>query len=117
MTVAYNLGEGLDAATSVFKAPKEGIYKFTVRTFAFGERTILGLALHTPSLITKNVLWVQARSPGVLSTLIALKAGEEVVPFFDVEKYLVASTKEDRGSLYNEFSGELVAELCGGKAC
>jgi hypothetical protein len=119
-TVPYNIGEGFDPTTSVFKAPKEGLYKFTVRSYAFTERTFLGVALHSPSsLLVKTGLWVRARSPGVASALLPLKIGEGVVPVFYAEEEPVASAdlEVDRGPLFNEFSGELVAEMCGGKPC
>jgi hypothetical protein len=120
-TVPYNIGEGFNPTTSVFKAPKEGLYKFLVRNYAFAERTFLGVAMHSPSsaLLVKTGLWVRARSPGVASTLLPLKTGEGVVPVFYAEKEPVASAdlEVDRGPLFNEFSGELVAEMCGGKPC
>jgi hypothetical protein len=116
-TAPYNLGEDLDLATSIFNAPKDGIYKFTVRSYAFGDRTCVGVAIKGSALLVKTALWVNARSPGVASTILQLEAGEEVVPIIYVETDPIPSSSAYRGPVFNEFSGELVAELCGGKAC
>ena len=117
--VSSNTGNGYVQVGNVyvFKAPKEGIYKFSLRLFAFGDRTIIGLATY-PSMVKRSMVWVKGQTSAVITTMTILAKDEMVAPVYNLENESNSSGDVDpKSSALNEFSGELIGELCGGKPC
>ena len=111
MSLIPNIGGGYNITDNVFTAPLTGLYKFNLKMYAFGSRTVMGIASYPP-ITFKAVLWIEEQTTGVVSMLVHLKQGEKIVPAFVMEKKPSASLDvvDHIGPANNEFSGELVDE-------
>jgi hypothetical protein len=88
-----------------------------MKVYAFGSRTNLGLASF-PSMVKKSMVWVHTQTTAAITTTAVLKKGEGVAAVYYLESAPQATGDIDpKSPLLNEFSGELMWELCDGKEC
>jgi hypothetical protein len=115
--LVYNIGNGYVESGKYFQAPKEGIYKFSIGMYVAGSRSTVSLAT-VPGMYVKSIVYFKPPTTASLTTTAVLKKGERVAAVYGMESAPTLTGDIDQLSpALNEFSGELMWELCDGKEC